>query len=121
MANNQLYLFLSYYFKCTDYDVNRAVNDALSHYPFQAMISNLEQLQCQGNGTCNFHYPCTFTTNADEKDTLHDGDMLHSLDRLCFAEALLTEMEGLQDMLEIVLRAQAPAHVKTLPAVWAFN
>jgi hypothetical protein len=86
---------------------------------FQAMISNLEQLQCQGNGTCNFHYSCTFTTNAD--DTLHYGDMLHSLERLCFAEAMLTEMKGLQNMLEIVLRVQDRAHIKTLPAVCAFK
>ncbi len=54
-------------------------SDTMSHAHikdrFQAMISHIEQLQCHEDGTQNFNYPCTFTTNS-ENDTLHYGDML---------------------------------------------
>jgi hypothetical protein len=47
--------------------------------------------------------------------------MLHSSDRPRLADTMQPEMEGLRDILEIVLRAHVPAHIKILPAVWAFK
>jgi hypothetical protein len=88
---------------------------------FQAMVSHIEHLQCPADGTINFTYPCAFATNTEENDTLHYGDMLRSPDRPHFAEAMQTEMDGLRDMLEVVPRDTVPAHIKPLPAVWAFK
>jgi hypothetical protein len=87
---------------------------------FHAMVSNMEQLQLQDDNTYNFHYPCAFATNM-ENDTLHYGEMLASDDRQDFAEAMQTEMDGLRDILEVVKRADLPANIKPLPAVWAFK
>ncbi len=48
---------------------------------FQAMISNLEQLQCQDDGTCNFHYPCAFATN-ESMTMVMDSQPCHNLKNL---------------------------------------
>jgi hypothetical protein len=85
-----------------------------------AMISCIENLQCQEDGTVNYTYPCAFATNIGS-DTLNYGEMLASEDRQKFAEAMQVEINGVRDMLEVVQRQDIPAGIKPLPAIWAFK
>ncbi len=87
---------------------------------FHAMVSHLENIHRHEDGTLNFTYPCAFVAD-NENDTLNYGDMLRAEDRPNFAEAMQTEMSGLRDMLQVVRRSDVPAHIKPLPAVWAFK
>jgi hypothetical protein len=47
--------------------------------------------------------------------------MLSSEDRAKFAEAMKVEIDGLQDILEVVWHQDIPDGVKPLPAVWAYD
>jgi hypothetical protein len=84
------------------------------------MVHHIEQLQRQDDGTCNYHYPCAFTSTV-EQDTLHYGEMLTAPDRPQFAAAMQKEIKGLHHILEVVPRAAVLTGLKPLPAVWAFK
>jgi hypothetical protein len=87
---------------------------------FQAMVSSLERLQLHEDGTSNFTYSCAFATNLDN-DTLNYGKMLAAADRPKFAEAMQKEINGVQDILEVVKHQDIPEGIKPLPAIWAFK
>jgi hypothetical protein len=95
--------------------------DHLVQDQFQAMISNIENIYQLDDGTMNYHYPCAFSTTANNKDTLNYGEMLQSSDSSQFEAAMQTEMDGLHDILKVLLRTSVPEGVKPLPAVWAFK
>jgi histone deacetylase 1/2 len=84
------------------------------------MVHHIEQLQCDDNGTYNYHYPCAFPSTV-EQDTLHYGKMLMAPDRSQFAEAMQKEIDGIHHILEVIPRDDVPPTHKPLPAVWAFK
>jgi hypothetical protein len=84
------------------------------------MVAAAEAIHVQDDGTTNFTYPCAFLSNQ-EKDTLHYGEMLGAEDRPQFVAAMKKEIDGLQDILEVVTRTSLPPDVKPLPAIWAFR
>jgi hypothetical protein len=87
---------------------------------FAAMVSAVETMHNNEDGSCNFLYPSAFLSHS-VKDTLHYGEMLQAEDRLHFLATMQKEIAGLTDILEVVPRTALPSDTKPLPAVWAFR
>jgi hypothetical protein len=88
---------------------------------FAAMVTAIEAIHQNEDGTCNFLHPASAFLINTEKDTLHYGEMLQAADRPNFVEAMQKEVTGLTDILEVVPRSSLPHDAKPLPAVWAFH
>jgi hypothetical protein len=71
------------------------------------MVAEMEAIHTNDDGTCNFIYPSAFLS-SHEKDTLHYGKMLQAEDRQKFVAAMQQEIEGLQEILEVVPRQSLP-------------
>lgn len=80
------------------------------------MIANIKQMAQLDDGMINFTHPL-----ALQNDVLHHSGMLKAEDNPQFMTAMQKEMNGLKDMLQVVLRSSIPARTPVLLAIWVFK